>query len=115
MSTISTHVLDTSRGKPASGVQVDLALQDADGGWVPLARAWTNEDGRITAPLLLDGKELEAGTYRLTFETEAYFSALGVKCFYPQVSVVFRIEDAAQHYHVPLLLSPYGYSTYRGS
>ncbi len=114
MSTISTHVLDTSRGRPAGGVRIHLELQNDDRSWTLLTEAWTDDDGRVKAFLLLDG-ELKAGIYRLTFETGAYFSSLQSECFYPQVSIMFEIADAAQHYHVPLLLSPYGYSTYRGS
>jgi 5-hydroxyisourate hydrolase len=114
MSTISTHILDTSRGRPASGVHVDLEVRNVDDSWTALAQAWTDDDGRVK-PFFLVESHLEAGVYRLTFDTEGYFAALDVKCFYPQVSVVFEIEDATQHYHIPLLLSPYGYSTYRGS
>ena len=114
MSTISTHILDTSRGRPAGGVAVRLETQNADESWTELSYAWTDDDGRVK-PFFLVDQPLQAGVYRLTFDTEGYFSALNVECFYPQVALVFRIEDAAQHYHVPLLLNPYGYSTYRGS
>jgi 5-hydroxyisourate hydrolase len=113
MSGISTHVLDTSLGRPAAGVPVTLERQEA-GNWKPSGGGVTNADGRI-AQLLSGGATLVAGTYRLTFDTGAYFRARGAESFYPSVSVVFEIRDAAQHYHVPLLLSPYGYSTYRGS
>ncbi len=114
MSTISTHILDTSRGTPASGVHVDLALQNSDDSWTQLAEAWTDDDGRVK-PFFLVETHLSAGTYRLVFDMEAYFSAQEIDFFYPQVTVVFKIGDDPQHYHVPLLVSPFGYSTYRGS
>ena len=114
MSTISTHILDTATGRPASGVQIDLESRNPDDSWTRLAQAWTDEDGRVK-PFFLVGTHLEAGVYRLIFDTETYFSANNDKCFYPQVTVVFVVEDATQHYHIPLLLAPYGYSTYRGS
>ncbi len=113
MSAITTHVLDTSVGKPAAGVAVTLDKQEG-GAWKTLARGTTNADGRA-AELLPPNAKFEAGTYRLRFDTAAYFRARGVESFYPHVEIVFVVKDAAQHYHVPLLLSPYGYSTYRGS
>jgi 5-hydroxyisourate hydrolase len=85
-----------------------------NGGWREVGRGETDADGRARQ-LLPAGSELAAGTYRLTFAIEAYFRAQSVEGFYPEASVVFQVRDAAQHYHVPLLLSPYGYSTYRGS
>ena len=113
MSAITTHVLDTSLGKPAAGVAVTLEKQEG-GAWKPLASGATNADGRA-ADLLPPNAKLEAGAYRLRFETGAYFRAGGVESFYPLVEINFIVKDAAQHYHVPLLLSPFGYSTYRGS
>ena len=113
MSGITTHVLDTSRGRPASGVPVVLEIC-AEDGWRELARATTDGDGRVRQ-LLPAGSSLIGGTYRLTFRTETYFAAHEVEGFYPQISIVFEVRDGAQHYHVPLLLSPFGYSTYRGS
>lgn len=113
MSTISTHILDIARGAPASGVAVSLATQNTDESWTELSHAWTDEDGRVK-PFFLVSEPIEPGTYRLIFDTEGYFNGLDSECFYPQVSVVFRIAEA-QHYHIPLLISPYGYSTYRGS
>jgi 5-hydroxyisourate hydrolase len=110
-SPITTHVLDTARGKPAVGIPVRLHMHTG-GEWQELGRGTTNQDGRIT-DLFTDGK-LSAGKYRLTFETGNYLSSSG-KPFFPEVSIVFDIHDTAEHYHVPLLLSPYGYSTYRGS
>ncbi len=113
-SPITTHVLDTSRGRPAAGVPVALAAQAANGEWQTLAEATTNADGRVS-DLLSDKSSLSKGVYRLTFDTSVYFQSLGVNSFYPYVTIVFEIHDPAQHYHVPLLLSPFGYSTYRGS
>ena len=110
-SPITTHVLDTALGKPAAGVQ--LVLERVDDGHGVLARGVTDADGRV-ADLLAPGS-LAAGTYRITFDTAGYFAATDRQSFYPSVSVVFEIRDPAQHYHVPLLLSPFGYSTYRGS
>ena len=104
---ISTHVLDAVSGKPAAGVPVTLL----DAGHATLSSAYTDADGRIAAL----GAELSLGVYRLTFDTAAYFAAQGVSAFYPEVTVTFEITDAAAKYHVPLLLSPYAYSTYRGS
>jgi len=113
MSGITTHILDTSRGRPAAGVPATLEVEAA-GGWKLLGKGTTNSDGRISD---LTSKEtpLTAGVYRLIFDTERYFAGQQTDAFYPQVTIVFRIEDPAQHYHVPLLLSPFGYSTYRGS
>ena len=114
---ISTHVLDTARGRPAAGVPVTLEAVESSGATErgrEVARSTTDADGRIRE-LAANGAALGAGRYRIRFDTAAYFGALGVDAFYPEVSVVFVIEDASQHYHVPLLLSPYGYSTYRGS
>jgi 5-hydroxyisourate hydrolase len=114
MSTISTHILDTSRGAPASGVAVCLEVQNNDETWTELSHAWTDSDGRVKTFFLVE-RTVSYGTYRLVFDTEPYYAALSLECFYPQVSVVFKVSDASQHYHVPLLISPYGYSTYRGS
>ena len=113
MSGITTHVLDTSRGRPAEGVPATLEVEAA-GGWKLLGKGTTNSDGRIT-DLTSPDTQLTAGVYRLIFDTGRYFAAQQLKAFYPQVTIVFRIEDTSQHYHVPLLLSPFGYSTYRGS
>jgi 5-hydroxyisourate hydrolase len=111
VSPITTHILDVSLGRPAHGVDVTLEQQGADG-WNPVGQGATDADGRIRD--LLAGA-LEAGTYRLTFHTGAYFQARGVDGFYPEVAVTFCIRAPGEHYHVPLLLSPFGYSTYRGS
>ena len=113
MGKLTTHVLDTARGRPAAGVPVTLELEAA-GGWILLGKGTTNADGRIS-DLLPNDTAIEAGVYRLIFDTSIYFAANNVQAFYPQVTVVFKIENPDQHYHVPLLLSPFGYSTYRGS
>jgi 5-hydroxyisourate hydrolase len=113
MSGITTHVLDTSRGRPASGVPVILEIRTEDG-WREIGRGETDADGRARQ-LLPHGSPLTAGTWRLTFDVGIYFTALAIESFYPEASIVFIIRDPGQHYHVPLLLSPYGYSTYRGS
>jgi len=114
MATISTHILDTARGAPAGGVGVALAAQNTDESWTELSNAWTDDDGRVK-PFFLVSAQLEPGVYRLVFDTESYFTSLAIDSFFPQVTIVFKVEDTTSHYHVPLLISPYGYSTYRGS
>ncbi|HZO55929.1 MAG TPA: hydroxyisourate hydrolase [Bryobacteraceae bacterium] len=108
MSTVSTHVLDTTRGKPATGVRVTLERQEGEA-WTTLGDEQTNADGRV-ARFVPHEVDLEPGNYRLRFRTGAYQDG-----FYPEVAITFLIDHPAQHYHVPLLLNPYGYSTYRGS
>ena len=114
MSTISTHILDTSRGRPAGEVSVALEVLNAGEGWSRLAEAATDVDGRIKEFVLSDSN-LKPGTYRLVFAVAKYFESLNQQSFYPEVVVTFLIDAAAEHYHVPLLISPFGYSTYRGS
>lgn len=113
MSQITTHILDTARGSPAAGVAVSLSLQVADA-WQLLATGTTNSDGRA-ADLLPADKPLPAGIYKIHFDTAGYFSSSDLPVFYPWADVVFAINGDGTHYHIPLLLSPYGYSTYRGS
>ncbi|HEX7958263.1 MAG TPA: hydroxyisourate hydrolase [Pyrinomonadaceae bacterium] len=113
MSGITTHVLDTARGLPAAGVPVTLEAKGAEG-WRVIGRGATDADGRLR-DLLPTDFPLEAGDYRLTFDAGAYLAAAGAGGFYTEVVVSFVVRDPAAHYHVPLLLSPYGYSTYRGS
>lgn len=108
MGTLSTHVLDTSLGKPAAGVTVVLESVAGEA----LGDGITDGDGRVGS---IGPERLETGDYRLRFASGGYFAAQGVEAFYPEVVVVFTIGDAAQHYHVPVLLNPFGYSTYRGS
>ena len=112
MSPITTHVLDTALGKPAVGLTVRLERQEPPEIWRELARRSTDANGRIGDLLAIP---LDRATYRLIFETGAYFARLGQPQFYPVIEVQFRIEALSEHYHVPLLLSPFGYSTYRGS
>lgn len=114
MSAITTHVLDTSQGRPAAGLAVVLEMQIAGGDWRVVGHGATDEDGRLRS-LMPSGLALETADYRLTFDTGAYFASQSRENFYPEVTIVFRVRDAAQHYHVPLLLNPFGYSTYRGS
>jgi 5-hydroxyisourate hydrolase len=109
---ISTHVLDTARGRPAAGVAVTLSMQEPSG-WRELSRGTTDGDGRI-ATLLPTTSRAAGATFRLRFEVGAYFAARREATFYPYVEVVFTPADDG-HYHVPLLVSPFGYSTYRGS
>lgn len=109
MSRITTHVLDTALGRPAKGMPIVLEKQEGDG-FRALGRGITDDDGRLKT-LLPEGTALEAATYRLTFDVAAY-DAHG---FFPSVTITFAVRDPAQHHHVPLLLSPFGYSTYRGS
>jgi 5-hydroxyisourate hydrolase len=111
---ISTHVLDTTSGRPAAAIGVVLERQGPGGELQHVSRARTDGDGRVRE-LIPGAVDLEAGTYRLTFETGAYFETLEIDGFYPRVSVLFMVRDPTQHHHVPLLLSPYGYATYRGS
>jgi 5-hydroxyisourate hydrolase len=113
MSQITTHVLDVSIGRPAAGVPVVLAIRKAGGAWQELSRGATDGDGRLRH--LLAPEALVQGTYRLTFDTASYFESCMSSGLYPQVAVEFEVRDAKEHYHIPLLLSPYGYSTYRGS
>ena len=114
MATLSTHVLDTSRGRPAGGIAITLERLNAGEGWTPLSEAATDEDGRVKH-FVLSESDLGPGTYRLVFSVGKYFAELNQPSFYPEVSVAFLIEPGAEHYHVPLLISPFGYSTYRGS
>ena len=113
MMTISTHVLDISIGRPAASVGVRLQRPDGDA-WVEVFRGATNHDGRVPS-LTPAGAEVAAGPYRLTFDVGAYFTGRGLESFYSQIPIDFVIRDATSHYHVPLLVSPYGYTTYRGS
>ncbi len=109
---ITTHVLDTSRGKPAAGVALQLSLSEG-GTFRLLGRGMTDADGRCRD--LLTPGPLALGVYRVTFDVAAYFAAQSIETFYPTVNIHFDVKDAGGHYHVPLLLSPWGYSTYRGS
>jgi 5-hydroxyisourate hydrolase len=113
MSAITTHVLDLATGRPAEGLAVRLERRERGGGWTLLAERRTDPDGR--ARDLLAPGALAAGVWRLTFETGAWFAARGTRTFLPEAAITFEVFDPAQHHHVPLLLSPFGFSTYRGS
>ena len=111
ISHITTHVLDTTLGKPAAGVAVELDGSH-NGEWVHLASGTTDAQGRVKD---LGPERLASGTYRLRFNTGAYFAGLTTETFFPEVSLTFTLDAAQEHYHVPLLLSPFAFSTYRGS
>ena len=113
MSQITTHILDTSLGKPASGVKLILSRQ-IDTGWTELGAGTTDDDGRVSSLLDLN-VTLPEGNYKLMFDVGSYYRTLDTPCFYPLVEIMFTISGDGQHYHVPLLLNPFGYSTYRGS
>jgi len=112
-SLITTHVLDTSRGRPAEGMSISLERLDSVGSWQEVGGGATDVDGR--APDLLPENPLVTGRYRIRFDTGLYYAGLGTSTLYPSVTVEFKVNNADEHYHVPLLLSPFGYSTYRGS
>tara|TARA_Y100000815_G_scaffold127460_1_gene114845 strand:+ start:246 stop:587 length:342 start_codon:yes stop_codon:yes gene_type:complete len=113
MSAITTHILDTSVGKPAANVKVRLEFLD-HGEWKRVGGGTTNDDGRVK-DLINDDFEFIPGHYRIEFVVSDYFKAQNVDSFYPYVKIVFVVKDTNSHYHVPLLLNPFGYSTYRGS
>jgi 5-hydroxyisourate hydrolase len=114
MSPITTHALDLTLGCPARGLDVVLSARSNDGQSGELARAATDDSGRVNE-LLPEGMPVPAGIYQLRFDIAAYYSANGARSFFPEVVVSFRVEDPHAHYHIPLLLSPHGYTTYRGS
>jgi 5-hydroxyisourate hydrolase len=125
VSSISTHVLDSATGLPAAGMAVGLetavVIDPADGrGWIGLGRGVTDADGRLrdwadtaTGPAV--GPSIGPGSYRLVFDTGAWFAERGRECFYPEVIITFTVSDDGSHFHVPLLLAAFAYSTYRGS
>ena len=114
MSAITTHILDITSGTPAAGIPVSLERKTHSSGWQVIAEGMTDFDGRANE--LMSPKEVFLpGHYRLLFDTAAYFALKEMECFFPQVTVSFVVRDALKHYHVPLLLSAFGYSTYRGS
>jgi len=112
MSQITSHILDTTKGKPAQGVTI-LLFQQQNNDWKEIGRSTTNSDGRV-ADLLDKNVTEQGGIYKLKFETKSYYDQQSIKTFYPFVEIIFEITGA-EHYHVPLLLNPFGYSTYRGS
>jgi 5-hydroxyisourate hydrolase len=114
MKGISTHVLDTARGKPAEGVPLRLEKQYPPGDWRLLTSALTDQDGRCVQ-LLPDGEDLSPGVYRLIFDIGNYYGPQKIESLYPVVEIVFEVRAGEAHFHIPLLLSPNGYTTYRGS
>jgi 5-hydroxyisourate hydrolase len=112
MAGITTHVLDTSVGRPATGIAVSLEMLGGDG-WTEVGSGSTDRDGRLTD--LLPPERVVAATYQLRFDTAGYFTTRGVQGFFPEIAIRFEVTEAGAHHHVPLLLSPFGYSTYRGS
>ncbi len=114
MKRISTHILDLVQGKPAAAVPVRLEKQNDNGTWRLVNSARTDQDGRC-AQLLPEDHDLAAGIYRLTFETGSYFASLKIVSLYPVVVVTFQVQPDESHFHIPLLLTPNGYTTYRGS
>lgn len=108
---VTTHVLDAAQGRPAAGIAVDLERRDGSQ-WRHVAHGATDSDGRIAT---LGPEKLDSGTYRVTFAVADYFEAQQVRAFYPEVTVTFLVDENEDHYHVPVLLSPFAYSTYRGS
>jgi 5-hydroxyisourate hydrolase len=114
MNRISTHVLDTTRGKPAPAVLLRLDFCEPNAAWRQLASAQTDADGRCLN-LLPEEETLAEGYYRLTFDTGAYFGSQGIVGLYPFVEITFQVRSGESHFHIPLLISPNGYTTYRGS
>jgi len=114
MKCISTHILDLVSGKPASNVSVRLEQQSSSGAWRLLASAHTGQDGRCPQ-LLPEGEDLQVGVHRLIFETESYYARQKIDALFPAVEVRFQVREGEMHFHIPLLLSPNGYTTYRGS
>jgi 5-hydroxyisourate hydrolase len=114
MKRISTHILDMVQGKPAKDVLVRLEKENTPGDWRSLTSVRTDQDGRC-AQLLPEGDDLSAGVYRLVFDTGSYYALQKIDALYPQVEVTFRAREGESHFHIPLLLSPNGYTTYRGS
>jgi 5-hydroxyisourate hydrolase len=114
MNRISTHVLDTSLGKPAADIPVRLQRYSNTGQWLSVASTQTDGDGRC-AQLLPDGEALQEGMYRLAFDTANHYASQGVQGLYPVVEITFQVRGGETHFHIPLLLSPNGYTTYRGS
>ena len=111
---ITTHILDTARGRPAAGIPVVLEQRGRSGEWTAIGRGETDHDGRLHS-LYPASTPLAPAVYRITFQTRRYFEALGVAAFYPEVVVVFETTAGESHYHVPLLIGPFGFTTYRGT
>lgn len=114
MSAITTHVLDTALGRPAAGINVRLEQRGRGGEWTAIGQGHTDRDGRLRS-LHPEGSPLAPGVYRITFDTQSYFESRRVAAFYPEVVVVFETTAGETHYHVPLLIAPFGFTTYRGT
>lgn len=114
MKRISTHVLDVAQGQPARGVAVGLARRESSGDWISLGAARTDSDGRC-AQLLPDSEPLHAGLYRLSFDAASYHHSQKMEGLYPVIEITFQVREGESAFHIPLLLSPFGYTTYRGS
>ncbi len=114
MNRISTHILDTTHGRPAAAVPVRLDFRESASAWRQLSLQQTDADGRCFQ-LLPESETLIEGFYRLTFDTAAYFGSQGVRGLYPFVEITFQVRTGESHFHIPLLLNPNGYTTYRGS
>jgi 5-hydroxyisourate hydrolase len=110
---VTSHILDVSLGRPAQGVPVKLMKRSSQGSFEAVGEGVTNSDGRVSG--LVEAGAFHPGIYSIFFDTGAYFAARGGESFYPEVTIVFEVKATTEHYHVPLLLSPFGYSTYRGS
>ncbi|CAM9204425.1 unnamed protein product, partial [Ectocarpus fasciculatus] len=111
---VTLHILDTSTGSPAGGVLCQLEMNTTDG-WVLIGSSTTGSDGRANDIVPDSIEELDVGVYRMLFHTKEYFDAMQVSTFYPRVDVLFMLSNSSQSYHIPLILSPWGYTTYRGS
>jgi 5-hydroxyisourate hydrolase len=114
MKRVSTHVLDVARGKPAEHMPVKLERRGASGAWQVIAQSQTDADGRC-AQLLPENMEFGPGVYRMIFDTASYQSAERVETLYPEIKITFQVREGDAHFHLPLLLSPHGYTTYRGT
>jgi len=112
MSGITTHIFDTSRGRPAAGIETTLETHDPSGGWQLVGRGVSRADGRLETLTRTD-RAPSPGVYRLVFDTGDYFATLSERTFYPRIVVVFEVVPGEAHYHLPVLISPYGYSTHR--
>lgn len=112
-SPITSHVLDTALGQPAAGIAIQLTFVDGDRQTL-VGKGTTDADGRVSEGLI-QVSQFQPGTYRIQFDVEAYFAASNTQCFYPDVTITFKVSPGQSHYHIPLLVSPFGYTTYRGS
>jgi len=114
MKKISTHVLDVAQGKPAKDLAVRLERRESSGSWAPMGSSRTDKDGRCSQ-LLSENEDLRPGLYRLSFDAATYHHSENVEGLYPVVEITFQVREGESQFHIPLLLSPYGYTTYRGS